>query len=188
MGSRPQRADARRNRQAIIAAARELVISCGPGVGMDQLAAAAGVAVGTLYRHFPTKKNLIDAIVDELSSAIGETLDAAIARAEANPDSARQELTALMRNVALDMGQERLFRFAVATVAEEPFLELQARGRAAVDRLVALAHRTESLYTDVTSDDVILLLATAPTEEQQQLRWLTLARRALTPDSGPADG
>lgn len=189
MTGRPQRADALRNRQAIVSAARELIISRGPGVGMDQLAAAAGVAVGTLYRHFPTKKDLVDAIVDELSSTIGESLDAALARAEANPGSAHEELIALLRSVVIDMSQERLFRFAAAEIAEAPFRELHERGHAAVDRLVALAHRADALYPDITSDDVILLLATAPAEdieEPQRLRWLALARRALTPDSGPA--
>lgn len=190
MRGRPQRADALRNRQAIVTAARELVISHGPGVGMDQLAAAAGVAVGTLYRHFATKKDLMDAIVDELSTTIGESLAASLARAEANPGSAFEELIALLRSVVLDMSQERLFRFAAAEVVEAPFLELQTRGRAVVDRLVVLAHGTGALYSDVTSDDVILLLATAPAEdveERQQLRWLVLARRALTPNGEPAE-
>ncbi|GAB2630412.1 TetR/AcrR family transcriptional regulator [Nocardia goodfellowii] len=187
MNARPQRADALRNRQAIVGAARELVISHGPGVGMDQLAAAAGVAVGTLYRHFPTKKDLIEAIVDELSSTIGESLDAALARAELDPGVAVEELIGLLRSVVLDMSQERLFRFAAAEVAEAPFLKLQTRGRAAVDRLVALAHRADALYPDITGDDVILLLASAPAvdvEEPQRLRWLALARRALTPHVG----
>ena len=62
---RQVRADAVRNREKIIAAAREQITRLGPDTAMDTIAAAAGVAVGTLYRHFPTKADLVDAIVEE---------------------------------------------------------------------------------------------------------------------------
>lgn len=188
MTGRPLRADALRNREAIVAAARELVIGHGPGIGMDEIATAAGVAVGTLYRHFPTKQDLIEGIVAELAEVIGASLDAALTRVGNGTSSAIDELVALLRSVVIDMRQERLLRYAIAGVAEEPLREIQARGRAAVEQLVALAHRSGALYPDTTPDDVILLLATAHVDampEPDQLRWLTLARRALTPDSAP---
>ncbi|MFC8382799.1 TetR/AcrR family transcriptional regulator [Nocardia sp. NPDC057272] len=189
MTDRPLRADARRNREAIAAAARELVIREGPGIGMDEIATAAGVATGTLYRHFPTKQDLIESIVADLAEGIDRSLNSALARAEDGTSSAIDEVIALLRHVMIDMRQERLLRFAVAGVAEDSLREIQARGRAAVEQLVATAHRNNSLYPDVTADDVVLLLSTAPTDamsEVEQSRWLTLARRALTPN--PATG
>ena len=57
-----QRADARRNLERILAAAKEAFAECGPQTQMDDVARRAGVGVGTVYRHFPTK----DALVAEL--------------------------------------------------------------------------------------------------------------------------
>lgn len=185
MTDRPLRADARRNREAIAAAARELVIRAGPGIGMDEIATAAGVATGTLYRHFPAKQDLIESIVAELAETIDRSLNSALARVEDGASSAVDEVIELLRHVMIDMRQERLLRFAVAGVAEDSLQGIQARGRAAVEQLVAVAHRSDSLYPDITTDDVVLLLSTAPADavsEVEQARWLTLARRALTPN------
>lgn len=115
---------------------------------------------------------------------IGRSLDAALARVTDGTGSAIDEIVALLQAVVLDMRQERLLRFAVAGLAEDALQEIQQRGRAAVEQLVTAAHRDGSLYPDITVDDVILLLTTAPDDavaRAGQLRWLTLARRALTP-------
>lgn len=188
MTDRPLRADALRNREAIVTAARELVVARGPDIGMDEIAAAAGVAVGTLYRHFPAKQDLIEAIVTGLAEAIGRSLDATLGRVEDGTSAAVDELIGLLRDVVVDMRQERLLRFALTGAAEDSLHAVQARGRSAVEQLVDAAQRAGSLYPDITTDDVVLLLSTAPTDsmsEAEQMRWLTLARRALTPGSRP---
>lgn len=60
---RAQRADARRNREAILAAARDLFAEQGIEAQMDDVAAAGGVGVGTVYRHFPNKEDLLQALM-----------------------------------------------------------------------------------------------------------------------------
>jgi AcrR family transcriptional regulator len=60
---RPLRADALRNRERILTAARDVVGRDGADAQMDAVAAAAGVGVGTVYRHFPTKQALLGALV-----------------------------------------------------------------------------------------------------------------------------
>lgn len=74
-----QRADARRNHEAIRVAARELFAERGIEVGMDEIARAAGVGVGTVYRHFPTKDDLITSFVGEhfarLAAGAAEALE-----------------------------------------------------------------------------------------------------------------
>src|SRR6202167_3369322 len=62
---RTLRADARRNRERIISAARELFAREGPEAQIDEIAAQAGVGIGTVYRHFPTKEALLTAMVRE---------------------------------------------------------------------------------------------------------------------------
>jgi AcrR family transcriptional regulator len=57
------RADARRNRDAVVAAAYALFAEKGTDAQMDEIARHAGVGVGTLYRHFPAKEDLLDAVI-----------------------------------------------------------------------------------------------------------------------------
>ncbi|HMY27271.1 MAG TPA: helix-turn-helix domain-containing protein, partial [Solirubrobacterales bacterium] len=57
------RADARRNREKIFAASRELFARDAEGVQMEEIASHAGVGVGTIYRHFPTKQALLTEMV-----------------------------------------------------------------------------------------------------------------------------
>src|ERR1700734_3523975 len=60
---RPLRADAARNREKVLRAAREAFAESGYGVPLDEIAARAGVGPGTVYRHFPTKEALFEAVV-----------------------------------------------------------------------------------------------------------------------------
>ena len=70
---RPMRADARRNRQRLVDAAREVFAEQGASASMEAIAKRAGVGVGTLYRHFPNRYDIVEAVyqhdVDELEDA-----------------------------------------------------------------------------------------------------------------------
>jgi AcrR family transcriptional regulator len=77
-GQRPLRRDAERNRQRILAAARTLIAEQGLGVSHDQLAEAADVAVGTVYRRFPDKESLIEALFTEQMDEIIASARAAL--------------------------------------------------------------------------------------------------------------
>lgn len=72
----PKRADAVKNRQRILAAAQEVFSSQGLSVPVDAVAARAGVGVGTLYRNFPTKEALFEAIVSEALHGLLEQAEA----------------------------------------------------------------------------------------------------------------
>src|SRR3954453_18750875 len=63
---RPLRADARRNRERVLAAARAVFAEHGREAQMDDVARSAGVGVGTVYRHFPTKEALVQALALDL--------------------------------------------------------------------------------------------------------------------------
>ena len=80
--ARPLRKDAERNRQRILEAARELFTEQGLGVTLNDIAHFAGCGVGTVYRRFPDKEQLIDALFEE---RVGELVACAEA-ALSNPD------------------------------------------------------------------------------------------------------
>jgi AcrR family transcriptional regulator len=75
---RAKRADARRNNERLVAAARDVFTRCGGGASMEAIAKQAGVGVGTLYRHFPRRIDIVEAVyrtdVDELIAAAEEAV------------------------------------------------------------------------------------------------------------------
>jgi AcrR family transcriptional regulator len=77
--SRPQRADARRNRERVLVAARQTFAADGLDAQVDDIARRAGVGVGTVYRHFPTKEALVEAIAragyEEICRIASESLE-----------------------------------------------------------------------------------------------------------------
>jgi len=58
----PKRADARRNRERVLAAAREVFAERGESTALEEIARRAGVGIGTLYRHFPNRQALLEAL------------------------------------------------------------------------------------------------------------------------------
>ena len=72
---RPMRADARRNYERLIATARAALTEDGGDVSLEEIARRAGVGIGTLYRHFPTRLDLLEAVyrddVETLAAAVG---------------------------------------------------------------------------------------------------------------------
>jgi AcrR family transcriptional regulator len=73
---KPLRADAKRNRDKVLTAAREAFTENGASTSLEAIARRAGVGIGTLYRHFPTRQALLEAVyvdeVDQLAAAAGE--------------------------------------------------------------------------------------------------------------------
>ena len=88
--ARPLRADARRNYDALVAAAREVFSEQGTSASLEEIARRAEVGIGTLYRHFPTKEALYDAAIQ----AWVETVNAAAEKALASEGTPRDRLLA----------------------------------------------------------------------------------------------
>src|SRR3954468_7432731 len=76
---RPHRADARRNFDALLVAARDAFAEHGTDASLEDIARHAGVGIGTLYRNFPTRQNLLEAVsvgeIQELCQAARDVAD-----------------------------------------------------------------------------------------------------------------
>jgi AcrR family transcriptional regulator len=138
LSERPQRADARRNRDKLIAAAREAFAECGTTASLEDVARRAGVGIGTLYRHFPTRQDLLEAVyVDEFEAIARSAVDLAdlppwdalvnwlqqFVRYAATKRALAEELLAY---IDLDSDVFRRSREAI-TAAGEPLLERAQR-------------------------------------------------------------
>src|SRR6266513_4061814 len=95
---RPLRADARRNREQLLAAARDVFVEQGPGAPLDEIARRANVGIATLYRRFPDRESLMRTVLLDVLGRVGH--QARLAQAE-EPDA----LSALVRYMhrALDV-------------------------------------------------------------------------------------
>lgn len=107
---RPLRADAERNRLRILQAAREVFALRGLDVSLDEIAAHAGVGVGTVYRRFPDKDALIDALFE---AKIAEVTTAA--RAALDLDDPWEAFVAFMTRVCTQQAADRGFKDALLT-------------------------------------------------------------------------
>ncbi|WP_374947536.1 TetR/AcrR family transcriptional regulator [Agreia sp.] len=168
------RADARRNQQRILAAARTQITEHGSDVSMGQIAKAAGVAVGTLYRHYPTKTDLVRAVLTEFLEALVVWAEASAASLRAPGDAmVRIEtlLTDFMNEAALNQAvKEAAHALGAVDIASE-----QAdRGQVALRALVASAQADDDLRLNITADDLYLMMISAPTnlEKSARDRWL----------------
>src|SRR3954447_4301609 len=196
----PLRRDAPRNRDRIVAATRAGLPAPpraafqerGLDVGVDEIARRAGVGMGTLYRHFPTKDALIDAIVD----ARFAELTAAAERALEAPDAWDGFETFLVGAVELQ-ASDRGFKDALAARGrDEPRVKAARRKlHLVLERLVARGRDESALRADLAAEDVtVLLWATARVVERtadlapgQPLRFLAMHLDGLRPAaaSGP---
>jgi AcrR family transcriptional regulator len=153
--ARPLRADARRNRDRVLDAARECFAQHGLDAQMDEIARAAKVGVGTVYRHFPTKEALAEAIAadhfDRLAASAREALE--------NPDP-WDGFSEFLRN----SGQVQAGDRALAEVmAAEPELMCDAASRRpdlhdALAQLVKRAQDAGRLRRDLVPADVPMLI------------------------------
>jgi AcrR family transcriptional regulator len=150
---RPLRADARRNRERIVQAARELFAECGPDAQMDDLAARAGVGVGTVYRHFPTKEAVMGELLRqkfELFLSLGrQALEREGEPFEVFADMLRHNAEAMAGDVATQRAVA-MGGLALSPEAEAARDQLMAVGR----ELIARAHAAGTLRPDFTIEDV----------------------------------
>ncbi|MEO3796606.1 TetR/AcrR family transcriptional regulator [Nonomuraea sp. B10E15] len=186
---RPVRAHARRNRERLIAVARATFAAAEGSVSLEGIARDAGVGIGTLYRHFPTREALVEAVyaaeLDDVTASASTLLD------ESPPEVAlRAWMDRYAAFVATKRGMVDTLRagWASGRIATPTTRE---RVTAALGMILTSGAQAGTLRADVDPDDVTAMLlgvflSTAASDRWEQTgRLLDLVMDALRPSGAP---
>ncbi|HEY3926442.1 MAG TPA: helix-turn-helix domain-containing protein [Acidothermaceae bacterium] len=184
------RADAQRNRERLLEVAARVLSQAGPDVTLEAIAKGAGVGIGTLYRHFPTREELVDAAYRNELARLCDSVDDLLA--EMSPDKAlRAWMDHFVDYMTTKRGMGNALRALIAS-GGDPFSESRVRLTAAVSTLLEAGSSAAVLRSDVQPDDVLLSLsgvslATAdPAQREQAGRLLDLLMDGLVVSRRPA--
>ena len=156
-GTRPLRRDAQANRDRIVAAARAAFAADGIEVPVEEIARRAAVGMGTLYRHFPAKEDLIDAVLEDAFAAFISAAEQALSEEDAW--------------AGFQGFFERVFALHVENRGLKDMIGTRAHGRARVEamrtrirpllrRLIERAQEQGALRADFTAEDMPLVFWT----------------------------
>jgi AcrR family transcriptional regulator len=152
---RPLRADAARNRTRVLEVAWQTFASEGLSVPIDEIARRAGVGLGTVYRHFPSKDDLVRAIVTDRLQRVIEEADSLLQTGDP-----AEALFTFLRSVVLEWGATDVgLKNALANSdikikvrgVREPFL-------AVIDKLLRAAQQAGTVRTDISATEVKALI------------------------------
>jgi AcrR family transcriptional regulator len=165
------RSDAKRNRDALLVAAVK-AFTKGADASLEGIAKAAGVGIGTLYRHFPTREALIEAAyrseLAKLSDSAAELL-----QRHAPDEALRQLMERFIDYMAIKRGMADALR-AVVAAGGNPFSQSRALLTEAVARILVAGQSQKQLRTDVDADDVMKMssIFLTATDDPAQARRL----------------
>jgi AcrR family transcriptional regulator len=149
-----QRADARRNHKRILAAARQQFAEHGLDVHVDQIARSAKVGVGTVYRHFPAKEDMLQALADERFAMFAEK-----AREALNDPDPWHGFCELMHASAKVTAEDRALSEAMDKLPSLCTMSAEKAGLVELMReLIDRAKASGAMRADFTADDVPSLM------------------------------
>jgi AcrR family transcriptional regulator len=153
---RKPRADAIRNRERVLEAAKAVFNAGGPDASLEAVAKRAGVGIGTLYRHFPTREALFEAVYRREVQQLGELAEAL--KSEPDPvEALRHWLRSNVEFVATKKGMSAALALAVQSTSELTafsFDRLTKAVRALLDRAIAAGE----IRSDVSPEDLLRAL------------------------------
>jgi AcrR family transcriptional regulator len=156
-GTRPLRADAQRNRNRLLDVAVRAFSEDGPDVTLDAIAKEAGVGIGTLYRHFPTRETLVEAAyrneLARLCDAASELLESA-----ASDVALRAWMDRFVDCMTTKRGMAEALRAVIAS-GGNPFAQSRDRLLAAITTLLAAGARAGAIRSDTAAGDVLASLS-----------------------------
>jgi AcrR family transcriptional regulator len=154
--SRRPRADAIRNRERVLDAAKIIFSADRPDASLEAVARQAGVGIGTLYRHFPTREALYDAVYRREVDQLGELARQLVS--EASPvEALRRWMHCIVEFVATKKGMAAALALAAHSPSElhtYSFNHLSTAGKTLLDRAVAAGE----IRPDISSEDLLRTL------------------------------
>ena len=156
--SRPLRADARRNREALVTAAREVFGAKGIDAPLDEVARRAEVAIGTLYNRFPTRADLVEAAFLPTLEEAREVTEEALAC----EDPWAGFVLFVERSVRMQVADRGFTEICARTFDRDSGLEKAKRANGSrLDRIIARAQAAGALREDFRGADLAVVFAAA---------------------------
>jgi AcrR family transcriptional regulator len=153
---RPRRADARRNYEKILAAAREAFAEGGESMALEEIARRAGVGIGTLYRHFPNRQALLEALY------INEVEEVCRSAEQSDGDDPREALNGWFEHLIRYLSTKRALAHELLNYLDHdaPLFQMcRASLYAAGQPLLTRAQQTGAVRPDVDFSDVMHMVA-----------------------------
>jgi AcrR family transcriptional regulator len=166
---RPKRADARRNYDKVLAAAREAFLEGGESTSLEEVARRAGVGIGTLYRHFPTRQALLEALY------AGEVEELARSAARLDGEDPWHALTLWLENFIAYLATKRALHEELMKYMDRDaplFTACKGSMWAAGEPLLKHAQDAGVVRTDIDFGDVIhmvMAIGKIPTDDRTQI-------------------
>jgi AcrR family transcriptional regulator len=181
--ARPMRADAKRNYERLVTAARDVFAREGGGASMEAIAKEAGVGVGTLYRHFPRRIDVVEAVYREDVDELVTVAQSVIANGEPWPALVAW-LEAFVRYAR---GKKRFLNELHEAFEKNPELQVASRERivGALGIVLSPAQEAGVVRTDIDAADLMQLLGamcmSATLTPDQSARLLLMIEDGLRP-------
>ena len=153
---RKPRADSIRNRELLLTAAAEVFSAGGPQASLEAVARQAGVGIGTLYRHFPTREALFEAVYRREVDQLGDLAEQ-LAQADAPVEALRRWLHANVRLVATKKGMIEALQLGAHGSSELKAYSFE-RLTGAIGLLLARGVAAGDMRADITPEDLLRTL------------------------------
>jgi AcrR family transcriptional regulator len=154
---KPLRADARRNRERVLAAARDAFAEDGIAVPLDDIARRAGVGAGTVYRHFPTKEALFEAVMIDRMQQLADR-----ARERAADSDPTEALLAFIRHLVAEAAPKKDLIDALTEAGadlHQTLGDIADEMRGHIARMLTRAQRSGGIRRDVAIAELMALLS-----------------------------
>jgi AcrR family transcriptional regulator len=192
--ARKPRADALKNRALLIDAAKEVLGKGGPNASLEAVAQRAGVGIGTLYRHFPTREDLFHTVFRQEMEELADIADSL--RDSPEPvEAIRHWLHSNVAFVETKRGMLGALSIVMTDESKRAYADLSGRVTSAVNDILARGRAAGQVRDGVTAEDLLQTMYAlcyarqpGPDWKSQVLRLLDIFVDGLAPAAQPTNG